>query len=129
MKTAKMKEEQKQQETIAVPEITDKIEKLDIQSEDPSAAERSDQKSQEEEIEDIAKNKRKTEPAETTTPLLAPAKEEEEEPITLPNIISQCNKDEYLVKTIDWQDKKVRIITQNGNALKILVSGSWQITN
>ncbi|KAG2202398.1 hypothetical protein INT47_008869 [Mucor saturninus] len=27
----------------------------------------------------------------------------------------QCDKDEYLVKTIDWKGKKIRIITQNEN--------------
>ncbi|GAN00822.1 protein FAM63B [Mucor ambiguus] len=33
----------------------------------------------------------------------------------VPDGVAQCDKDEYLVKTIDWRDKKVRIITQNEN--------------
>ncbi|EPB90420.1 hypothetical protein HMPREF1544_02786 [Mucor circinelloides 1006PhL] len=32
-----------------------------------------------------------------------------------PDVVSQCDKNEYLVKTIDWRDKQVRIITQNEN--------------
>jgi hypothetical protein len=39
---------------------------------------------------------------------------QEEIPISLPDALDQCAKDEYLVKTIDWKRKKVRIITQNG---------------
>ena len=42
-------------------------------------------------------------------------------PITLPNVASQCQKDEYLVKTVDWKDKKIRIITQNGNELTCFI--------
>lgn len=42
-------------------------------------------------------------------------------PITLPNVVSQCQKDEYLVKTVDWKDKKIRIITQNGNELTCFI--------
>ncbi|KAI8644800.1 hypothetical protein BD408DRAFT_412898 [Parasitella parasitica] len=33
----------------------------------------------------------------------------------VPVIVIQCDKDEYLVKTIDWKNKKVCIITQNEN--------------
>lgn len=33
---------------------------------------------------------------------------------SVPNVVAQCDKDEYLVKTIDWKGKSVRIITQNG---------------
>ncbi|KAI9483456.1 MAG: hypothetical protein EXX96DRAFT_479020 [Benjaminiella poitrasii] len=33
----------------------------------------------------------------------------------MPTLIPQCEKDEYLVKTIEWRNKKVRIITQNEN--------------
>ncbi|GAA5814808.1 hypothetical protein MFLAVUS_008311 [Mucor flavus] len=39
----------------------------------------------------------------------------ETEPVTLTGIASQCGKDEYLVKTIEWKDKTIRIITQNEN--------------
>lgn len=42
-------------------------------------------------------------------------------PITLPNVVSQCQKDEYLVKTVDWKDNKIRIITQNGNELTCFI--------
>ncbi|KAF1798927.1 hypothetical protein FB192DRAFT_1394037 [Mucor lusitanicus] len=34
---------------------------------------------------------------------------------SVPNVVAQCDKDEYLVKTIDWKGKSVRIITQNEN--------------
>ncbi|GAA5800016.1 hypothetical protein HPULCUR_005437 [Helicostylum pulchrum] len=39
----------------------------------------------------------------------------ETEPVTLPDIVSQCGEDEYLVKTIEWKEKTIRIITQNEN--------------
>lgn len=39
---------------------------------------------------------------------------EQEVTLSLPDALEQCAKDEYLVKTIDWKNKKVRIITQNG---------------
>lgn len=42
----------------------------------------------------------------------------ETEPVTLTGIASQCGKDEYLVKTIEWKDKTIRIITQNGKKKK-----------
>ncbi|KAL7318615.1 hypothetical protein PS15m_001836 [Mucor circinelloides] len=35
--------------------------------------------------------------------------------VNVPDVVAQCDKDEYLVKTIDWRDKQVRIITQNEN--------------
>lgn len=35
--------------------------------------------------------------------------------MNVPDVVAQCDKNEYLVKTIDWKDKQVRIITQNGN--------------
>lgn len=43
------------------------------------------------------------------------------------DLLTQCEKDEYLVKTIDWKDRKIQIITQNGKrervrACKILMS-------
>lgn len=41
--------------------------------------------------------------------------EEEVQPL---DFVVQCDKDEYLVKTIDWKEKKVRIITQNGKKNK-----------
>lgn len=47
-----------------------------------------------------------------------PVTEKETEPVTLPGIASQCGKDEYLVKTIEWKDKTIRIITQNGKKKK-----------
>lgn len=41
--------------------------------------------------------------------------------INVPDVTVQCEKDEYLVKTIDWKNKKVRIITQNGNVRALFV--------
>lgn len=37
---------------------------------------------------------------------------------SVPDAVAQCDKDEYLVKTIDWKGKKVRIITQNGSVVR-----------
>lgn len=97
--------------TNAVKEITDKLESLDTQSdskEQDIKVEKSTQQSRQEE------QVKETRPVEEVPPVQAAGAPP---PITLPNIISQCNKDEYLVKTIDWKDKKVRIITQNGKLL------------
>lgn len=41
--------------------------------------------------------------------------------VNVPDVTVQCEKDEYLVKTIDWKNKKVRIITQNGNVRALFV--------
>jgi hypothetical protein len=46
----------------------------------------------------------------------------EENPVVvdIPSIPSQCEKDEYLIKTIDWKDKKIQIITQNGKKIYVI---------
>ena len=65
-------------------------------------------------------------PASASASELVPEEKEEQlQPsssfVSVPNITVQCEKDEYLVKTIDWKSKKVRIITQNGNVRALFV--------
>lgn len=46
---------------------------------------------------------------------------EQEIPTTIPDTLEQYGKDEYLVKTIDWKNRKVRIITQNGKTKPFII--------
>jgi hypothetical protein len=96
------------------------------------------EKEEKKELEEEEASSSSVEPAAAATASPAPApasasaselvpeeKEEQLQPsssfVSVPNITVQCEKDEYLVKTIDWKSKKVRIITQNGNVRALFV--------
>lgn len=93
------------EEAAQINELNSRVESLNIESKDAKT-------SNDKEVED--QEVRKDNEPSTTIP---PSN-------TVNSNTQQAQNEEYLVKNIDWNNKKIKILTQNGNIVQVDVQHS-----
>lgn len=96
-------------ESTQINELKDRVENLDIESEDANGS--NDNKP------DSPEGSKDNEPSSSVPPSN-----------TANFITEQDQNEEYLVKNIDWNNKKIKILTQNGKLLQLTFNLSTLLT-